>query len=156
MISSILSDGRTSRLYKSLVEEKQVALNAVGFSGFPGDKYPNLIVLYGLTAPGKTVEDLAQAIQAEIERLKQEPVSPEELERVKTQARANLLRTLKSNSGMARSLAEYQGKTGNWRNLFEEIEAIESVTAADVQRVAIATFKPENRTVGKIIPTITN
>ena len=156
MITSILSDGRTSRLYKSLVEEKQVALNALGFSGFPGDKYPNMVILYGLTAPGKTVSDLAQAIQVEVERLQQEKVSPEELERVKTQARANLLRTLQSNSGMARLLAQYQGKTGDWRKLFQELEAIESVTAEDVQRVAIATFKPENRTIGKILPKITN
>jgi len=88
----------------------------------------------------------------EIERLKTELVAEEELERVKTQARASLLRTLDSNMGMARLLAEYEAKTGSWRNLFKELEKIAAVTAEDVQRVAKATFVPENRTVGRLLP----
>lgn len=150
-IASLLSDGRTSRLYKSLVQEKQIALSATGASGFPGDKHPNLILLYALTAPGHTVEELATALHSEIERLKTEPVSKEELDRVKTQSRAALLRGLDSNMGMARNLVEYQVKTGDWRNLFKEIEAINAVTPADIQRVAQATFTPENRTIGRIL-----
>ncbi len=152
MIASILSDGRTSRLYKSLVEEQKVALTAQGFTGFPGNKYPNLILFYGLTAPGRSVEELGQALNAEIERLKTEPVSTQELERVKNQARASLLQSLKSNMGMAQALLEYEVKTGSWRNLFKEIEQIEAVTAADIQRVAKATFVPSNRTIGRLLP----
>jgi len=151
IIGRLLSDGRTSRLYKSLVEQKQIALSAQGFSGFPGNKYPNLMLLYALTAPGHSVEEVATALRSEIERLKGEPVSDEELQRVKTQARADLLRSLDSNMGMARKLVEYDVKTGNWRNLFKEIEAIASVTPADIQRVAKATFQPENRTIGRLL-----
>ena len=153
MMASILSDGRTSRLYKSVVQEKQVALNAEGFSGFPGDKYPNLMLFYALTAPGHTVEELAKALHTEIERLTREPVSNLELERAKTKARAELLRSLDSNSGMASLLVEYQVKTGSWRNLFKQLEAIQAVTPADIQRIAIATFVPENRTIGRLLPT---
>ncbi|MBW4649629.1 MAG: insulinase family protein [Kastovskya adunca ATA6-11-RM4] len=152
IIGRLLSDGRTSRLYKSLVEEKQVALTAQGFSGFPGDRYPNLVLLYALTAPGHTVEEVATALRAEIERLRTEPVSAQELERVKTQARAEVLRSLDSNMGMARNLVEYEVKTGDWRNLFEELEAIAAVTPKDIQRVAQVTFQPENRTIGRILP----
>ena len=152
MIGSLLSDGRTSRLYKSLVEEKQLALNAQGFSGFPGEKYPNLMLFYALTAPNHTVEEVAAALSEEIERLKTEPVSAEELDRVKTQARAGLLRSLDSNEGMAELLLEYEAKTGSWRNLFKELEAIVAITPADIQRVAQATFRPENRTVGRLLP----
>ncbi|MEQ8961885.1 MAG: insulinase family protein [Coleofasciculus sp. C2-GNP5-27] len=151
IIGRLLSDGRTSRLYKSLVQEQQVALSAAGFSGFPGDKYPNLMLLYALTAPGHTVEEVATALREEIERLKTEPVSAQELERVKTQARAGLLRSLDSNMGMARNLVEYQVKTGDWRNLFNEIQAIAQVTPADIQRVAQATFTPDNRTIGRLL-----
>ena len=151
IIGRLLSNGRTSRLYKSLVEQKQVALSAQGFSGFPGDKYPNLMLLYALTAPGHTVDDVATALRGEIDRLKTEPVSVQELDRVKTQARADLLRSLDSNMGMARNLVEYEVKTGDWRNLFKELEAIAAVTPADVQRVAQATFTPENRTIGRIL-----
>ncbi|MGK7877922.1 MAG: M16 family metallopeptidase [Xenococcaceae cyanobacterium] len=152
IISGLLSSGRTSRLYKSLVEEKQVALSAEGFSGFPGEKYPNLVLFYGLTAPGHAVDDVAMALNEEIERLKTEPISEQELQRVKTQLRANLLRSLDSNIGMGRLLAEYEAKTGSWRNLFEQLDAIAAVTAADVQRVAQKTFTPENRTIGRLLP----
>lgn len=151
MIGSLLSDGRTSRLYKSLVETQQLALSAQGFSGFPGDKDPNLILFYALTAPNHTVTEVASALQTEINRLKTEPVSTLELERVKTQARANLLRTLDSNDGMAQLLLEYEVKTGSWRNLFKELAAIAAITPADIQRVAQVTFQPQNRTIGKIL-----
>jgi predicted Zn-dependent peptidase len=152
IISGLMSSGRTSRLYRSLVEEKQVALQAQGFSGFPGDKYPNLTIFYGLTAPSATVEDVAIALRGEIERLKNEPVTKEELERIKNQARAKLLSTLSSKSSLARLLAEYEAKTGNWRNLFAQLDLLAKVTPQDIQRVAKATFTPENRTVGKILP----
>jgi predicted Zn-dependent peptidase len=151
IIGSLLSNGRTSRLYQSLVEQKQLALSAQGFSGFPGDKYPNLMLLYALTAPGHTVDEVATGLRSEIERLKTEPVSPQELDRVKTQARAGLLGSLKSNMGMARNLVEYEVKTGDWRNLFKELEAIAAVTPADIQRVAQATFTPKNRTIGRLL-----
>jgi predicted Zn-dependent peptidase len=152
VISELLSSGRTSRLYQSLVEKQQVALTAQGFSGFPGDKYPNLMLVYALTSPGTSVDKLATALRAEIERLKTEPVTPEELEQVKTQLKAGLLRTLDSNMGMANLLAEYQAKTGDWRNMFEELKKLEAITPKDIQRVAAATFTEENRTIGKLLP----
>ena len=152
IISRLLSDGRTSRLYKSLVEEKQVALTAQGFSGFPGDKYPNLMLFYALTAPNSSVEDVANALDIEIELLKTELVSSQELDRVKTQARAELLRSLGSNIGMGQLLVKYEVLTGDWRNLFKQLEAIAQVDAADVKRVSQKTFTPENRTIGRLLP----
>ena len=150
LIASILSDGRTSRLYKSLVEEQQVALNAEGFNGFPGNKYPNLMLFYALTAPGHGLEEVETALRTEIEKLKAEPVSDIELSRVKTQARAQLLRSLDSNSGLARLLILYEVKTGSWKNLFRELEQLNVVTAEDIQRVAQSTFTDNNRTIGRI------
>ncbi|MEH1891261.1 MAG: pitrilysin family protein [Nostoc sp.] len=151
IIGSLLSDGRTSRLYKSLVEKQRLALNAQGYSGFPGDKYPNLIFFYALTAPGHTVDELAVALRQEIDKLKTEPVEAADLERVKTQARAGLLRTLDSNMGMAQQLLEYEVKTGSWRNLFKQLDDIAAVNTADIQRVAKETFTAENRSIGKLL-----
>jgi predicted Zn-dependent peptidase len=151
VISSLMSDGRTSRLYKSLVEEKQIALSAQGFNGFPGDKYPNLVLFYAMTAQGHTVEELATSLQQEIARLKTEPVSQQELDRVKNQLKAGLLRSLDSNLGMARLLTEYEAKTGSWRNIFQQLERLAAVTPQDIQRVSQKTFTPENRTVGKLL-----
>lgn len=152
LMSAILSDGRTSRFYKSLIDEKQVALNAQSSNGFPGDRFENILLFYALTAPGHTVDEVADALDAELERIQNEPVSIDELDRVKTQARAGLLRTLSSNQGMASLLAEYEAKTGSWKNLFNELSAIEAVTVEDIQRVAQETFRPENKTIGRILP----
>ncbi|HIK31810.1 MAG TPA: insulinase family protein [Oscillatoriales cyanobacterium M59_W2019_021] len=151
-IASILSDGRTARLYQSLVEQQQIALTAQGFVGFPGDKYPNLMLFYALTAPGRTIEEVATSLHAEIEKLTTQPVTANELERVKKNALSGLLRSLDSNSGMASLLVEYQVKTGDWRNLFTQLEAIERITPQDVLRVARETFTPQNRTIGRLLP----
>jgi predicted Zn-dependent peptidase len=151
IIGRLLSNGRTSRLYKSLVETKQLALAAQGFSGFPGDKYPNLMLFYALTAPGRSVEQVAVGLRTEIDKLKTETVTPAELDRVKTQARAELVQQLDSNMGMAEQLLEYEVKTGSWRNLFQQLDRLAKVNATDVQRVAKATFTPENRTIGKLL-----
>ena len=151
VLTDILSSGRTSRLYQSLVEEQQVALSAQGFSGFPGNKYPNLMLFYALTAPGHTVDDVAIALREQIELLKTQPVTTAELDRIKTQFKAELLRSLDSNLEMARILTEYEAKTGDWRNLFQELEAITAVTAEDIQRVARSIFTEENRTIGKLL-----
>ncbi|MEG3439630.1 pitrilysin family protein [Pannus brasiliensis CCIBt3594] len=152
VIATLMSDGRTSRLYKALVEDKQLALAAEGFNGFPGDKYPNLMLFYTATAPNASIDETAKVLRAELERLKTEPVSEQELERVKNNLRADLLRGLDSNMGMARALLEYQVKTGDWRNLFKELDAYAAVTPEDIQRVARSTFTPENRTIGRILP----
>lgn len=152
IIGRLLSDGRTSRLYKSLVDQKQLALSAQGVSSFPGDKYPNLMLFYALTAPNHSVEEVAEALRQEIELLKTKPVSMQELNRVKTQIRADLLRSLDSNMGMAQYLVDYEVKTGSWRNLFEELDEIAAITTADIMRVAKATFKPESRTIGRLLP----
>ena len=151
MIESILVGGRTARMYQDLVEQSQVALNVGSANGFPGNRYDNILLLYGQTAPGRTVEEMAEHIDVLLTQLQEEPVTSEELERVKTQARAFMLRSLDSNSGMASLLTEYEAKTNDWRNIFTEIKAIEAVTAEDVQRVAQATFVPNNRTVGKLL-----
>jgi predicted Zn-dependent peptidase len=151
IIGRLLSEGRTSRLYKSLVEKQRLALTAQGFGGFPGDKYPNLMLFYALTAPGNTVDQVAVALREEIDKLKTQPVTAAELQRVKTQARADLLRSLDSNTGMAQLLLEYEVKTGAWQNLFKQLDEIAAVTPADIQRVAKATFTPENRTIGKLL-----
>jgi predicted Zn-dependent peptidase len=151
LISSLLSDGRTSRLYKSLVEEQQIALTAQGSGGNPGNKYTNLMLFYAMPAPGHTVDEVAVSLRKEIERFKTELVSETELERVKTQAKASLLRSLDSNMGMAFALVGYEVKTGSWVNLFEQLEKIDAITPQDIQRVAQEVFLPEKRTTGRLL-----
>jgi predicted Zn-dependent peptidase len=150
VINGVLSQGRTSRLYRSLVRDKKLAANVSSFEAFPGDKYPTLFAFFGIPTAGHTANDLVDPIHAEVDRLKNEDVTPEELQSVKTRAKAQLLRQLDSNFGMALQLASYQNRFGDWRELFREVDKIDKVTAADVRRVANAMFMPENRTIGMI------
>jgi predicted Zn-dependent peptidase len=149
-ISDLMSNGRTSRLYRALVRDKQIASDSEGFTGYPGNKYPQLFAFYALPIPGHTTQEIADAIHVEIERLKKEDISDDELKMIKTRAKANLIRSLGSNEGLAQELALYQARYDDWRELFHSVDRIEKVTKADIRRVANQTFKADNRTVGII------
>lgn len=149
-ISDLMSNGRTSRLYRALVRDKQIASDSEGFTGYPGNKYPQLFAFYALPIPGHTTQEIADAIHVEIERLKKEDISDDELKMIKTRAKANLIRSLGSNEGLAQELSLYQARYDDWRELFHSVDRIEKVTKADIRRVANETFKADNRTVGII------
>jgi predicted Zn-dependent peptidase len=150
VISDLVSQGRTSRLYRSLVRDKKVAAAAAGFSGLPGTKYPGLFSFFAVPLPGHTAQEMEQAIREQIERLKNEDVSDEELQIVKTRAKADLIRGLANNQGLASQLAVSQLRYGDWRELFRSVERVDKVTKADVRRVANKTFVEQNRTVAMI------
>jgi predicted Zn-dependent peptidase len=147
VLSDLLSKGRTSRLYRSLVRDKQVALAAQGGS-FPGNKYPSLFYFFAAPSQGHSAEEMAAPIHDEIEKLKTQDVSDEELQSIKTRAKADLIRGLGDNQGLASQLGEYQAMYGDWRELFRQIERIDKVSKADLRRVANKIFTEENRTVG--------
>jgi len=149
-ITDIFSNGRTSRLFRSLVRDQKIAAVAEGFSGFPGDKFPGLFAVYAVPLPGHTDEEMRTAIHKEIDKLKTEDVSDAELEKFKTRAKADKLRGLANNAGLAEQLATYQTRFGDWREMFREIAKIDAVTKADIRRVANKTFVESNRTVSQI------
>jgi predicted Zn-dependent peptidase len=145
-IQDILSNGRVSRLYRSLVRDEQIAAEAAGFSPFPGEKYPSLFAFYAVPLPGHTPAQMRDAIHKEIEKLRTGDVSDEELAMFKTRTRADLLRGLANNQGLANSLAEYQTRYGDWRELFLQLDKVDKVSKADIRRVANQIFVPSNRT----------
>jgi predicted Zn-dependent peptidase len=149
-LADLLSEGRTSRLYRALVRDKKIASEAEGGTGFPGVKYPHIFYFFALPMPGHKPEEVGDAIHIEIERLKKEEITDEELKMVKTRAKANLIRSLDSNDGLAQNLAVYQTLYGDWRELFRSVDRINAVTKADIRRVANQVFVPTNRTVGVI------
>lgn len=152
-ISDLMSSGRTSRLFRALVRDQKIAAEAEGFSGFPGTKYAHLFAFDAVPLPGHTPEEMRKAIHDEIERLKTTDVSDEDLKMVKTRAKANLIRGLADNAGLAFQLGLYQLRYGDWRELFRSVDRIDKVTKEDIRRVANKTFQPTNRTAG-IIQTI--
>ena len=150
-IDDILSRGRTCRLYRKLVRDEKIAVQVGSFAGFPGDKYPNLHLMFAIPSRGVTNEEVQVVIREEIERLKNEDVTDDELQRFKTRAKADLIRSLRSNQGLANSLADYQAVYGDWRELFRYIEKLDAVTKEDIRRVATETYKDKNRTVGMLV-----
>jgi len=149
-ISDILSNGRTSRLYRSLVRDKQISAYAAGFTGFPGNKYAHLFAFYSVPLPGHTIAEQQKAFAAEIQKLKTQDVTDEELQMFKTRSKADLIRGLASNEGLAEQLAIYQTRYGDWRELFRYLDRVDKVTKADIRRVSNEVFKDTNRTVGII------
>jgi predicted Zn-dependent peptidase len=148
-ISDVLAGGRSSRLYTALVKEKKLALAVGAFTGL-GEKYPGLFVFYAVPNKGKTNAECEAAIYDEIDKLKAQPVTAEELEGVKARAKAHFLDSIDSNMGLAMGLAMAQNLQGDWHQMFQSLDKIDAVTAADIQRVSKATFVRSNRTVGMI------
>ena len=149
-ITDILSNGRTSRMYRALVRDQKIAAAAAGFSGFPGTKYAHLFAFYGVPLPGHTNQEIQKAIQEQIAKLKSEDVTDEELQMFKTRTRADLIRGLDSNEGLAQQLAIYQTRYGDWRELFRYLDRVDKVSKADIRRVANQVFQDNNRTIGTI------
>lgn len=149
-ITDIFSNGRTSRLYRALVRDQRIALVAEGFSGFPGVKYPGLFAFYAVPMQGHTAEEMGPAIHKQLELLKTTDVTDAELERFKTRARADLIRSLGDNASLAEQLADYQTRYHDWREMFRELQQIDAVTKADIRRVAQQTFVESNRTTARI------
>ncbi len=147
-ITEILANGRTSRLYTSLVKEKKIAISAD--AGQSWSKYPSLFYFMAIPAKGHTNKECEDAIYAEIEKLKNEPVSQSELDKAKNNVRATLIRQLDSNAGLAEQLAFYEVVEGDWRNLFKEPEDIRKVTPEDIEQVVKQYFTKTNRTVAEI------
>ena len=149
-ITDLLAEGRTSRLYRALVRDKKIASSSAGFTGWPAIKYPHLFAFYAFPMPGHTPQEVGDAIHIEIDRLKKEDISDDELKMIKTRSKANLIRGLADNEGLATQLATYQTRYGDWRELFRSVDRIDDVTKADIRRIANEIFVDTNRTVGII------
>ena len=149
-ITDIMSNGRTSRMYRSMVRDQKIAAAAAGFSGYPGTKYAHLFAFYGVPLPGHTNAEMQKSIQEQIVKLKTEDVTDDELQMFKTRTKADLIRGLASNTGLAQQLAIYQTRYGDWRELFRYLDKVDKVNKADIRRVANKVFVDGNRTIGSI------
>jgi len=149
VIDMLLADGRTSRLYKKMVVEKQLVTEVSSFTA-PGSRYPNLFIIAATPRAPHTVQEVESAIYEELERLKKEPVTERELQQILNKLEFEESRQMLSNGGLARNLTEYEATAGTWRYLIEHRQRVAAVTPADVARVAQKYLVRENRTIGVI------
>jgi predicted Zn-dependent peptidase len=150
-IADYLGGGRTSQLYKIMVKEKKIAVAVGAMPLFPAEKYPSLIAFYAVPSKDHTNKECEDIIYQELEKVKTDTISTADLVAIKTRAKANFLRGLESNFGMALQLTSYQVISGDWKNLFTELDRINRVTVPDVKRVADEYLKKSNRTVAELV-----
>lgn len=148
LLMQILAEGRTSRLYQSLVVEKNLVTD-LGIFGAPGARYDNLMVLNLTPRQSCSCRSVEEATYAEIERLKTEPVTEAELAKARKQILTSNLRRLKGNSGLARMLSSYE-VLGSWRYLLDYEQQLNTITSDELLAVAKRYLTADNRTVVSI------
>ncbi len=148
--SKVLSDGQSSRIYRKLVYEKRLALAAFGGGRIIED--PNLFYAVAIVQPGKTTEETIDALIAELDRLRNEPITAAELQQAKNQFARDYIFSRESNKDKAQTLGHAAVIHNDLKTADGEFEIFMNITPADVQRVARKYFTPENRLVVTIMP----
>jgi len=147
MASEVLSNGKTGRFYKNLVEGKELALYANSAHSTPGDRYPSLFVIAAAPKAPHTLEELDGAIMSEIDTLKKEPPTQWELDKILNNYQADMIKQLESNPGLGMSLAHNEGILGDWRYDWKTGAELSKVKPEDVSRAAAKYLTRDNRTV---------
>jgi predicted Zn-dependent peptidase len=152
LIGLMLSGGRTGLLYRELVQDKRLALQAQAVATYPDGRYPNLFVFFLAPSMGHTADENQKALDDLLARFTTAKTDPEALARAKTKARAGVIRRLDSNEGLADLLTAFYANYGDWRKLFTSLDEYDKVTASDVARVARKYFVTQTRTVAYTLP----
>lgn len=148
IVSSLLSDGRTARLYKSLIEDKRIAVMAHAYSGI--GKYPDTFTFIAVPRAPHTVAEVESAFYEEIEKLKNTPPTDWELQKIKNQLEADFIRDLNSASGLANEIGNFE-VLSDWRYINTFMDKLAQVTAEDVMRVVNKYLTKNNRTVAILV-----
>ncbi len=148
--AKVLSDGQTSRIYRKLVYEKQMAVAAFGSANLI--EHPNLFYAVAIVQPGQSPEEATNILIAELDRLKSEPITEHELQRTKNQFARDYILGRESNQQKAGQLSHAVVIHNDIKTADGEFEIFQNITVADVQRVARTYFRPENRLVVTIMP----
>ncbi len=146
LLSSILSSGRTSRLYSSLVDQQQLATQIWAGTGVSFD--PFLFTFYGVCGKNVTASQLEKGITNELNKIIKDGVTDKELQKVKNQKVMDFYHSMQTINGKANTIGTYELFFGDYKKLFNAPEEYNKVSAADIQKVAAKYFTNDNRTVG--------
>jgi len=150
VLSSILGDGESSRLYRALVYDKQVALAAGTY--YQTSLEPTLFEFYVMMKPGETADTGIGILDEVFDKLKQEGPTARELQKAKNLLEAQFVKQLKTNNGAGQTIAFYEHIYGDYRRMFSAIDRYKAVTIEDCKRVAQKYFTPLHRTIVEIVP----
>ena len=149
-VSQLLGVGTSSRLYKTLVEKKKLALSVETAEDEPGERYPSLLAISVAPRYPHTTEEIERAVWLELERLKTQPIEAWELSKVRASVEMSVLSSLQTNAGMASILVYDQTVFGDWRYLTTFQQRVKEMTAADIRSFAQKYFQPEFVTVAAL------
>ncbi len=149
--ADLLGGGNWSRLNKALVKEQKNAVQAFVGTGFPGEKYPNLMILFAVPASGQDPEAVEKAAYKVIdEALGAKPFTEDELNGYKVRVRAQKIGAVDDNANLAGELAQAQALYGDWRDFFREQERVQSLKPSDLTDALKSVIVKSNRTVAMI------
>jgi len=152
VVDAALSGGRTSRLYQRLVQKDQIAVQVNTSNGMPGARCANLFMIMATPRYPHTVQEVEQVIYEEIDRLKKEPVTDRELQKIKNQLSGDFIRSLNSNSGLASELSYFESVGGDWRYIDTHLDVVDKITPHEIQETVQKYLVENNRTVGFLLP----
>lgn len=150
-LTTILGSGDSSRL-SNLVKKDRVAVQAAAFTGFPGERYPNLLTVYAVPLAPRTPAEVEAAMDREIATLAADGPTPEELEKAVNMKEAEIFRKLGDNSDLAVVLADANASLGDWKLPLKQIGWLRALTPEDIRRVAKTYLVPERKNVVTILP----
>jgi predicted Zn-dependent peptidase len=150
LLQTILFTGQSSRMYQRIVDKDQLAISVNGGFGFSFD--PNLLNITAQPKAGVDPQAVEKAVYEELDRVKKEEVTDQEIEKAKNIVLANFYRQMSTINGRANTLGTYEVFFGDYHKLFTAVDSYNKVTKADLQRVAQKYFGEKNRTVATLIP----
>ena len=151
LIGNILTNGRSSRLYRKVIYEDQSALSV--FASVDNNKYPGLFVItVNSIKQGHNLEEVTSVANESLERLKTEMVTERELEKAINQKETNLVFGLQTNFVRGMRIGFSLARTGDPLGFIKKLESYRHATVEDIQKVAIKYFTPENRTIIRLLP----
>lgn len=154
LLSTLLSDGESSRLHRALVDQQQKALFAGNFS--LNLEHPGLVVNFAMANMGVSLDELEIAMDAEIERIKTELITDEEMQKLRNQIENSFVSSHSTMAGIAEALANYQMYYGNANLVNTKIDIYNKITKEDIKRVANTYLNKTNRVVLHYLPHPTN
>ena len=146
ILSDVLSSGKSSRLYSSLVDKKQIATQV--FTNFGESFDPTLFGVYAISAEKVNENDLEKAIYEEIEKIKKEGITENELQKIKNQKLMEFYGQIETINGKSNNIGTYEVFFGDYKKMFDAPSAFNKVTVEDIKNVAKKYFTKSNRTVG--------
>lgn len=150
ILDNLFTSGRTSRLQKRLVVREKKALGLGSFAGFPGDKYPGLYLVLALPNSGSSTQDLLDVIDEEIELLKTDLVSPEELASAKKRLKVSLMRAMGNDQGLLMAMLTAEMVQGSWQKAFADYGRVDGITAEEIRDLVRTYLVADQRVVTRI------